>query len=165
MVVTAYQHETKHPQIHRGVTRMRQPGQRVRGAQPDKTDDGRPGHEHGEGHFEAVPPTVAPDAHPDDHWPGHEQRHPDPLKRDRNEAFEGHIDQHADIHGEHHLAEVEDETSDAQGIGSETQFRGSGHRFDGERVRHSYESHTLVSLRHLARRPRSGLRIWPSIQR
>src|SRR5207244_7150465 len=74
MVVTAYQHETKHPQIHPGVTRMRQPGQRVRGAQPDKTDDGRPGHEHGEGHFEAVPPTVAPDTHPDDHRPGHEQR-------------------------------------------------------------------------------------------
>ena len=71
MVVTTDQHDPEHAQIHGRITRVREPGQHVRGTQGNQTHDRRPGYDHGKGHLEAVTPAMASDAHPGDHWRGH----------------------------------------------------------------------------------------------
>ena len=131
-MVAPHQHDAEHAQIHSWITRVRQPGQHIRGTQGNQTHNRCPGYEHGEGHLEAMTPAMASDAHPGDHWCGHEEGHPDLLQGGGDQAGHRHVDQHASHHGQHHLAEVEPKASGRLYTGRNPRRPSSGCRECGE---------------------------------
>jgi hypothetical protein len=115
-VLAAEEQNAEHAEDHCWVGCASQPGQDIRRAQSNQPTDHRPGHEHSRGHLEAVSPPVTPDPHPEDHRQGHRKRHPELVQKcwERHHTGYGHEDQHARIHREQHLEEMERKAADAQ---------------------------------------------------
>jgi len=137
VAVAAEQHDAQHAQVHGRTVGCRQPGHCLSRPEANRGNYCRPGHEHAKRHLEPVPPAVAADAHPHDHRPGHEQAHADLLHGRGDEAFQWHVDQHARIHCERHLAEMEGEAAGTEGASEQPRRRARRRALRGEGVQHA----------------------------